>query len=83
MFPFTSRSLILLLLTWITSPEFLDHFGLAGVGDLPGLGELRAAGLLEPAGPGGDQGYGIEYGIAGTSEEPAGDEADDGGATES
>lgn len=72
-------------LTWITSPEFLDHFGLAGVGDLPGLGELRAAGLLEPVGPGGVQ----EYGIAGTSEEPAGDEAhddeahDDGRSTES
>ncbi|NBC34147.1 MAG: SMC-Scp complex subunit ScpB [Alphaproteobacteria bacterium] len=37
-------------LTWVTSPEFLDHFGLSGIGDLPGLGELKAAGLLEPAG---------------------------------
>ena len=33
-------------LTWGTSPVFLDHFGLADVGDLPGMGELKAAGLL-------------------------------------
>ena len=33
-------------LTWGTSPAFLDHFGLADVGDLPGVDELRSAGLL-------------------------------------
>ena len=33
-------------LTWGTSPAFLDHFGLADVGDLPGMDELKAAGLL-------------------------------------
>ena len=33
-------------LTWGTSPVFLDHFGLADVGDLPGMGDLKAAGLL-------------------------------------
>ena len=33
-------------LTWGTSPAFLDHFGLADVGDLPGMGDLKAAGLL-------------------------------------
>jgi segregation and condensation protein B len=33
-------------LTWGTSPTFLDHFGLADVGDLPGMGDLKAAGLL-------------------------------------
>ena len=33
-------------LTWGTSPVFLDHFGLASVGDLPGVDELRSAGLL-------------------------------------
>ena len=33
-------------LTWGTSPAFLDHFGLADVGDLPGMDDLRAAGLL-------------------------------------
>ena len=33
-------------LTWGTSPGFLDHFGLASVTDLPGVDELRSAGLL-------------------------------------
>ena len=33
-------------LSWGTSPAFLDHFGLSAVQDLPGLGELKAAGLL-------------------------------------
>ena len=33
-------------LTWGTSPVFLDQFGLADVGDLPGMGDLKAAGLL-------------------------------------
>ena len=33
-------------LTWGTSPAFLDHFGLADVGDLPGMDDLKAAGLL-------------------------------------
>ncbi len=34
-------------MTWGTSDDFLDHFGLARISDLPGLDELRAAGLLE------------------------------------
>ncbi|ARU16550.1 SMC-Scp complex subunit ScpB [Croceicoccus marinus] len=33
---------------YATTPEFLTHFGLANRRDLPGLAELRAAGLLEP-----------------------------------
>lgn len=33
--------------TWITTNGFLDHFGLERLADLPGLEELRAAGLLE------------------------------------
>ena len=33
-------------LTWGTSPAFLDHLGLADVGDLPGMDDLKAAGLL-------------------------------------
>jgi segregation and condensation protein B len=33
-------------LTWGTSPAFLDHFGLAEITDLPGLDDLKAAGLL-------------------------------------
>lgn len=31
-----------------TTPEFLDHFGLESRRDLPGLDELKAAGLLDP-----------------------------------
>lgn len=33
-------------LTWGTSPSFLDHFGLSSVEDLPGMEELKSAGLL-------------------------------------
>jgi len=32
---------------WVTTDEFLNHFGLANVGDLPGVEELKAAGLLD------------------------------------
>ena len=32
---------------WITTAEFLEHFGLDGLAQLPGLEELKAAGLLE------------------------------------
>jgi segregation and condensation protein B len=33
--------------TFVVTPHFLDHFGLENARDLPGLKELRAAGLLE------------------------------------
>lgn len=33
--------------TWGTTEAFLDHFGLSGIGDLPGLAELKAAGLID------------------------------------
>ncbi len=33
--------------TWGTTDAFLDHFGLAGIKDLPGMDELKAAGLLD------------------------------------
>ncbi|MDD9876301.1 MAG: SMC-Scp complex subunit ScpB [Magnetovibrio sp.] len=33
--------------TWKTTDDFLDHFGLDDVRDLPGLKELKASGLLE------------------------------------
>lgn len=38
--------------TFVVTEAFLDHFGLASTQDLPGLAELRAAGLLanRPAG---------------------------------
>jgi segregation and condensation protein B len=33
---------------YATTPEFLAHFGLASLKELPGLDEMRAAGLLDP-----------------------------------
>ncbi|MFQ5971421.1 MAG: SMC-Scp complex subunit ScpB, partial [Alphaproteobacteria bacterium] len=33
--------------TWVTNEVFLDHFGLDSLKDLPGLKELKAAGLLD------------------------------------
>ena len=33
-------------LTWGTSPAFLDYFGLSDITDLPGMDDLKAAGLL-------------------------------------
>jgi segregation and condensation protein B len=33
--------------TWHTTNDFLDHFGLENLKDLPGMEELKAAGLLD------------------------------------
>ena len=33
---------------YATTPDFLTHFGLASRNDLPGIDDLRAAGLLDP-----------------------------------
>lgn len=38
-------------LTFATTPAFLRHFGLASRRDLPGIDDLRAAGLLDPVPP--------------------------------
>lgn len=38
-------------ITWVTTPGFLEHFGLDTLDDLPGLDELEAAGLLADADP--------------------------------
>jgi segregation and condensation protein B len=35
-------------LTFVTTPAFLAHFGLETRRDLPGIDDLRAAGLLDP-----------------------------------
>ena len=35
-------------LIYATTPEFLTHFGLSSRKDLPGIDDLRAAGLLDP-----------------------------------
>ncbi|MAI61396.1 MAG: SMC-Scp complex subunit ScpB [Micavibrio sp. TMED27] len=34
-------------LTWVTTTDFLDHFSLESVMDLPGLDEMKSAGLLD------------------------------------
>lgn len=34
-------------LTWVTTTEFLDQFSLESIMDLPGLDDLKAAGLLD------------------------------------
>lgn len=34
-------------LTWVTTPEFMDHFGISALTDLPGLEDLKASGLLD------------------------------------
>ncbi len=36
-------------LLWVTTPDFLVHFGLDSLGELPGIEELRATGLLDLA----------------------------------
>jgi segregation and condensation protein B len=43
-------------ITYGTSEEFLSHFGLEEVADLPGLDELKGAGLLEGTMP---DGFGV------------------------
>ncbi|MEJ6478865.1 MAG: SMC-Scp complex subunit ScpB [Octadecabacter sp.] len=45
--------------TFVVTQEFLDHFGLENARDLPGLKELRSAGLLENRPP---PGTGLEAG---------------------
>ncbi len=40
--------------TFVVTPEFLDHFGLESARDLPGVKELRAAGLLDNRPPPGE-----------------------------
>ncbi|MGH1356879.1 MAG: SMC-Scp complex subunit ScpB, partial [Thalassovita sp.] len=37
--------------TFVVTQGFLDHFGLESARDLPGLKELRSAGLLESRPP--------------------------------
>lgn len=34
-------------LTWVSTPHFLDSFGLEDIRDLPGIADLKAAGLLD------------------------------------
>ncbi len=34
-------------LTWVTTTQFLDHFGLTSLIDLPGIEDLKASGMLD------------------------------------
>jgi len=57
---------------YATTPEFLDHFGLESRRDLPGLDELKAAGLLDPV----DEAFEQAMGALGAPDE-SGDEHED------
>lgn len=58
-------------LTYATTPGFLSHFGLTSRRDLPGIDDLRAAGLLDPVDLALEQlGDGGENGDAGEVEKP-------------
>ncbi|GGC25227.1 segregation and condensation protein B [Novosphingobium marinum] len=58
---------------YATTPDFLSHFGLASRRDLPGIDELRAAGLLDPV----DDDLVAEELERGTDREPATGESAD------
>lgn len=61
---------------YATTPEFLDHFGLGSRRDLPGIDELKAAGLLDPVDDAFEEAMGQDD--AGTPDcEPANDSAND------
>lgn len=46
--------------TYVATQTFLDHFGLESARDLPGLKELREAGLLESRPPEGSEAEGLQ-----------------------
>ena len=61
-------------LIWATTPEFLSHFGLDNLRDLPGIEELRAAGLLDigPASLGEAPSLAAQHAEAGQAEQEGG-----------
>jgi segregation and condensation protein B len=61
---------------WVTTDQFLIHFGLNALGQLPGLEELRAAGLLDRR-PGVSQ-YGEQGALELPPEMGEADEAEEG-----
>ncbi len=60
--------------TFVTTAAFLDHFGLESARDLPGIKELRAAGLLESTPPPGDVEGDVEEDADGGIDDMFGDE---------
>lgn len=61
--------------TFVTTQAFLDHFGLSSPRDLPGIKELRDAGLLDSTPPSGDPEEGGAAGDEGDIDDMFGDEA--------
>ena len=55
--------------------DFLDHFGLESLDDLPGVSDLRAAGLLDDAPL--SLGLGLELPVASEPEEADDSDSDD------
>jgi segregation and condensation protein B len=47
-------------LLWVTTTDFLVHFGLDSLIELPGVDELRSAGLLDPAPAAGERASGTD-----------------------
>jgi segregation and condensation protein B len=69
--------------TFGTTPGFLDHFGLESIGDLPGLADLKAAGLIESlAVPGDDFPAPNDSAELAEDEDPLEPDFDEYGATE-
>lgn len=62
---------------YATTPEFLDHFGLESRRDLPGMDELRAAGLLDPVDEAFEEAIEALGGGAGDAEEGEADPDED------
>jgi segregation and condensation protein B len=60
-------------LIYATTGEFLTHFGLANRRDLPGLADLKAAGLLDP----------VDLALEGMNEADGEDDGEDNGTHES
>src|SRR5690606_9593857 len=60
--------------TFVVTEAFLDHFGLESARDLPGLAELRAAGLLDSRPPGEGMAPGL---LDGETDEETGGQAED------
>ncbi len=66
--------------TWVTTTAFLEHFGLESLEDLPGVSDLRAAGLLDSAPL--SLGLGLDLPVADDSTDPDEETAEGSGADE-
>ena len=58
-----------------TTQEFLEHFGLESVTDLPGLSDLKAAGMLDARLP---PGFSVPSPTDSDEDDDGGDDSDDG-----